>query len=259
METTSRPASDASPGVRQALLLLEELARSPDEGLTLTELGDRLDLPKNSVLRIGRTLQAAGYVERHPETLRFRLTGKLLSLAQPRRDGRPLTECAVPEMRTLRDECRETVQLGVPSGDGGVIVEVLDGLHPLRIAVDLGVRYPLHNNAPGKIHLAWLPPAERDAVIARLELTPSTARTITDPAALRAECARVAAQGWSVDHAEADEGIHCVAAPVFDRHRRCIAALWVSGPSRRMPRDTFPALGAQVRRAAAAVTERFCR
>jgi DNA-binding IclR family transcriptional regulator len=249
----------ASPGVRQALLLLEELARCPDGGMTLTELGDRLGLPKNSVLRIGRTLQAAGYVERHPETLRFRLTGKLLSLAQPRRDGRTLSECAIPEMRALRDACRETVQLGVPSGEGGVIVEVLDGLHPLRIAVDIGVRYPLHNNAPGKVHLAWLPTAERDAVIDRLELVASTQRTITDRAALRAECARVAAHGFSTDHAEADEGIHCVAAPVFDRHRRCVAALWVSGPSRRMPKDGFPALAAQVRRASAAVTEKFCR
>jgi DNA-binding IclR family transcriptional regulator len=39
-------------------------------------------------------------------------------------------------MRELRDECRETVQIGRRFGDEGVILEQVEGLHPLRISVD---------------------------------------------------------------------------------------------------------------------------
>jgi DNA-binding IclR family transcriptional regulator len=241
--------------VRQALAILEALAGG--DGLTLTGLSDQLGLPKNAVFRITRTLLAHGYVDRDPGTLRFRLTPKFLTLGQPRGAGKTLGETALPEMRRLRDECLETVQLGVWSGDCGVVVEVVDGLHPLRIAVEVGLRFPLHNNAPGKCLLAHLPAADRDAAVGRLDLVASTVRTITDPDEIRRECGRVTARGYATDHAEADEGIHCVAAPVFDRRRRCVATVWVSGPSRRMPKEAFAVLGRQVRRAADAITESF--
>lgn len=251
--------SDASsPAVRQAIAILEGIAAVPD-GLTLTEVSERLGLPKNAVFRITRTLQAAGYVDRDAETLRFRPTTKFLVLGQPRGRESTLAESAVPAMRRLRDACKETVQLGVRSGDGGVIVEVVDGLHPLRIAVDLGLRFPFYNNAPGKCLLAHLPHAERAETIDRLDLVPCTSRTIVDRGALREECERIVSRGWSTDLAEADEGIHCVAAPIFGRHRQALAVVWVSGPSRRLSKDLFPTTGKLVAFAAAEITERLSR
>jgi len=251
--------SDASsPAVRKALTILEAIANNPD-GLSLTELSDQLQLPKNAVFRITRTLHAAGYIDREPASKRFRLTNKFLTLGQPRRQSKTISEVAVPAMRRLRDACKETVQLGVRSGDGGVIVEVLDGLFPLRIAVEIGLRFPLYNNAPGKCLLAYLPQDERDAMIDRLDLTPCTSRTITDPTALREECDRAVARGYATDHAEADEGIHCVAAPVVNRHGQITATVWVSGPSRRLPKETFPTMARPVRDAAAEITAELSR
>lgn len=252
--TAEREADAASPAVRQALSILEAVAAHAD-GLTLTEISDGLGLPKNAVFRITRTLQGAGYLERDPASLRFRLTNKFLSLGHPRGRDKTLGECALPSMRKLRDECKETVQLGVRSGEGGVIVEVLDGLFPLRIAVEVGLRFRLHDNAPGKCLLAHLAKSERDSLIDRLDLAASTARTITDPGLLRAECDRIVARGYATDQAEADEGIHCVAAPVFDRHKQAFATIWASAPSRRMPEESFAATGALVARSAAEITE----
>jgi DNA-binding IclR family transcriptional regulator len=136
-------------------------------------------------------------------------------------------------MRALRDECRETVQIGRRFGDEGVILEQVEGLHPLRISVDAGLRFPLHNNGPGKLLLAFLSDAQRAATIKRLTLTPSTPRTITDRQDLARECDRIREQGYSVDFAEADEGIHCVAAPILDPQGELMATIWISAPSRR--------------------------
>jgi DNA-binding IclR family transcriptional regulator len=243
-----------APAVERALDILEILAAHRD-GLTLTELSEALELPKNAVFRITGILLARDYLWRTETGRRFLLTPKLLALSQPGPVDRPLSEVALPAMRRLRDATGETVQLGARSGHEGVVIEVLEGLFPLRISVDRGLRFKLHNNAPGKVLLTFTPPVERETLLESVELTPSTPRTIVNRRELRRECERVADRGYATDHAEADEGIHCVAAPVLHRHGGLLAVVWVSGPSRRLPRDEFPKTGRLVRQAAQEISE----
>jgi DNA-binding IclR family transcriptional regulator len=245
-----------SPGVERALEILEHLGTSPG-GLTLSELSAQLGFPKNAVFRITNTLRARGYLARDEKTLKFRLTEKLLRVSQPRVERKGLLEVSMEAMRELRDECRETVQIGRRFGDEGVILEQVEGLHPLRISVDAGLRFPLHNNGPGKLLLAYMPDAQRAATIKRLTLVASTSRTITDRAELARECERIREQGYSIDFAEADEGIHCVAAPIVDPHGQILATLWISAPSRRLPRSSFADVSVPVRRAGEKISARL--
>jgi DNA-binding IclR family transcriptional regulator len=243
-----------SPGVDRALEILELLGSS-DGGLTLSELSARLGFPKNAVFRITNTLKARGYLARDERTLKFRLTEKLLLLSQPRVERKGLIEASMDAMRGLRDESRETVQIGRRFGDEGVILEQVEGLHPLRISVDAGLRFPLHNNAPGKLLLAFMSEPARAGALKRIPMPASTPRTITDRNDLARECERIRELGWSSDFAEADEGIHCVAAPVRDPQGDVIATLWVSAPSRRLPRSSFADVAVLVQRAARRVSE----
>ncbi len=258
MERLSQEPDSAtfSPGVERALEILECLGGSAS-GLTLSELSAQLGFPKNAVFRITNTLRARGYLARDEKTLKFRLTEKLLRVSQPRVERRGLIEASMDAMRELRDECRETVQIGRRFGDEGVILEQVEGLHPLRISVDAGLRFPLHNNGPGKLLLAYMPDAPRAATIKRLTLTASTSRTITDRADLARECERIREQGYSVDFAEADEGIHCIAAPIVDPQGELLATIWISAPSRRLPRSAFADVSVPVRRAGERISERL--
>ena len=223
-----------SPAVERALQILEKLGEG---GSTLSELSAALGLPKNAVFRITNTLRARGYLARDAKTLKFALTDKLIRVSQPRIEKRGLVETAMEPMRRLRDITKETVQIGVRSGLEGVILEQVEGLHPLRISVDPGLRFPLYNNAPGKLLLAHSP--DLRGAIGKIDLVPCTPRTITDRRELERECARIREQGWSADHAEADEGIHCIAAPILHRDA-LVAVLWISGPSKRLPKSSFP-------------------
>jgi DNA-binding IclR family transcriptional regulator len=243
-----------SPGVDRALEILERLGGTSG-GLTLSELSAQLGFPKNAVFRITNTLKARGYLARDGRTLQFRLTDKLLLISRPRVEKKSLIEAALPDLRRLRDECRETVQIGRRSGEEGVILEQVEGLHPLRISVDAGLRFPLYNNGPGKLLLAYLPDADRADRIRRLRLTPCTPRTITGRHELARECLRIREQGYSTDYAEADEGIHCIAAPVYAPDGTLLAAIWISAPSRRLPRSQFAEVAVPVKRAAARITE----
>jgi DNA-binding IclR family transcriptional regulator len=257
MERLSEPDSATfSPGVDRALEILERLGASGG-GLTLSELSARLGFPKNAVFRITNTLKARGYLARDERTLKFRLTEKLLRLSQPRVEGKGLIEASMDPMRGLRDVCRETVQIGRRFGDEGVILEQVEGLHPLRISVDPGLRFPLHNNAPGKLLLAFMAEPGRAAALKRLPLPASTPRTITDRHELARECARIREQGWSADFAEADEGIHCVAAPIVEPQGDLLAVLWISAPSRRLPRSAFAEVAVHVQHAGRLIAERL--
>ncbi|HQT75276.1 MAG TPA: IclR family transcriptional regulator C-terminal domain-containing protein, partial [Acidiphilium sp.] len=51
-----------------------------------------------------------------------------------------------------------------------------------------------------------------------------------------------------------DEGMRCIAAPIFDMHGEAIAGLSVSGPSARMPDPAIAGLASSVMEAAQAVT-----
>jgi IclR family transcriptional regulator, KDG regulon repressor len=241
------------PAVSRALDLLEHLSHHPS-GLTLSELSVALRLPKNTVSRILHTLQVRGYVDRDRVERTFNVTRKFFTLGQPFIGDVSLTAAASGPMRQLRDLTRETVQLGIRVGDEGVIIEKLEALQPLRIAVDIGLRFRLYNNAPGKVLLAYMPALERQATIERIELAAHTARTITDRQELCRECDRITAAGYATDYGEADEGIHCVAAPIFDHNSHLAATVWVSAPSRRLPRVLFPEMARHVAATAAHIS-----
>ncbi len=244
-----------SPAVDRALAILERLGATSG-GLTLSELAGGLGLPKNAVFRITNTLRARGWLARDERSLKFQLTDRLVRVSQPRLEKAGLIELSMEPMRALRDACRETVQIGRRFGHEGVILEAIEGLQPLRISVDPGLRFPLYNNAPGKLLLAWMPEKERRAMVERLDLAPCTPRTITDRRELLRECGRIREQGHSTDFAEADEGIHCVAAPVFSASEEVIAVVWVSAPSRRLPKAMFPEIGRMVTGAAEVISRK---
>ena len=80
----------------------------------------------------------------------------------------------------------------------------------------------MHAVSSGLVFLALLPAAIRDAYLGR-DLETFTARTLTDPDALRERLARVQADGYAWVHEEFAEGLNSVAAAVADasgEHRR---------------------------------------
>jgi DNA-binding IclR family transcriptional regulator len=252
----AKPASGGAPALDRGLAILEALDSRPD-GANLSEISRFIRSPKNSTSRLIQTLAARGYLERDDVSMRFRLTGKLFRLGHPRPGRTSLVGSALEAMRELRDAVGETVQLGIPTGDEGVVIEQVESTLAVRICVEIGLRFPLHNNAPGKVLLAFQPPAARERTLERLALERFTARTITTKAQLFEECMRVIEQGYGTDWGEADEGIHCVAAPIFDRPGRLLGVVWVSAVAGRMPQGKFAEVAVEVTGAARRIEGRL--
>jgi len=223
----------------------------------VTAVADRLSIPKNSAFRILCTLHQRGYVERDEAGKLYCLSRKLLALGYAAVDERNLIERSVDVLRDLRDQTDETVLIAVRAGTEGVVLDQVLGHHAVKIAVEIGYRFPLHTGAPGKALVAALPDAEQKQVINQLTYTRFNERTITSKVRIRREMARVREQGYATDEAEEIEGVNCVGAAVRNHHGYPVAGIWVTGPAYRLAAEQFPAIGEKVLAGGEHISERF--
>lgn len=108
----------------------------------------------------------------------------------------------------------------------------------------------------GKVLLAHLDDAARDAYLAAGPFVALTGKTTTDPDALRTVLGRIRAQGYAVDDAELEDDLYCLAVPVRGPGGEVLAALSASSRS-NTPID--PALLGRLQTCAASVERRLGR
>lgn len=243
------------PSVERAIAILEHIAGNPGSGLS--EIATALGVPVNAVFRICQTLASLGYLDRDDDDKRFRLSPRLYILGQSAVSSASLVSVCSDAMRQLRDATRETAAIGVRSELHGVVLEQYPSPQPFRFVIDPGNRFMLHTSAPGKAMLAFLPDNERDRVVSRLDLIRYTARTLATVSALTNELKEIRRDGWSADRGEENDGCHCVGAPILDHQGLPIAAIWVTGPSNRLPLDMMASVAEQVKECAAGITHRL--
>lgn len=243
--------------VGRALDILEALAGS-DVPLGASDVARRAGATKSATYRLLATLEQRGYVVKDPVTAQYRLGTRLAYLGQRSLSTLDLRQVARPLLEDLHQRYHETVNLGVPDGDGGQIVyiDMLESDQGLRMAAHLGGRDAMHCTALGKAILANLPPARREPVLAG-PLARRTPATITEPAALRVELEGVRARGLAEDRGENEVGARCVAAPIFDHTGAVVAALSVSAPASRLDDARAAEIATAVRAAADDITRRL--
>jgi len=245
-----------APALQRGLDILEDL-HAQTEDQSVSAIAERLRLPANSTLRLLATLEAKGYVERDPDSLKYRLTRKPASLALTGVREQSLLEAALPLMRDLRDATGETVLLSILEHGTGIVLEEIQSLHVFRFVCNPGAYHALHAAAPAKAILATMPKVERNRLLGGYTFTKFTASTITDRKNFDDELLKGTKKGYWEDHAEEFEGICCVAAPIFNRLGYPIAAVTVTGPLSRMTVREMAKDGTRVAECAKAVSQRM--
>lgn len=244
------------PNLERGLQILELLLDYPG-GLQQSVIASLLHCSKTSVYRISMTLVDHGYLHRDDETKSLRLSRKLVAMGSRTLADRDLMSLSVDVLKHLRDVTHETALIGTIVDAEFVVLEQVLGSHPFKFSVDLGTRLPLHTAAPGKAMLAFLPEAERSALLDRLPFQRFNDNTLTCSQDLRTELTAVAHAGFALDRGEQLTGIHCVAAPIFNRHGYPVAATWITGPSDRVPASQLDSVGTLVSAQAQVISRRL--
>jgi IclR family pca regulon transcriptional regulator len=232
--------TEAPPRDRQFVQSLERglsviRALSAPDPQTLSEVARVTGLTRAASRRFLLTLQQLGYV--HLDGTRFSLTPQVLELGYAYLSSLTLPEVAQPHLERLVEEIHESSSVSVLDGGDVVYVARVPTRRIMRVAISVGTRFPAYATSMGRVLLAGLAPDVLDAVLARAELRPLTRETIHDEAALRAELAAVAAQGWALVDQELEAGLRSVAAPIRDRAGTVIAAINISANATRTDLD----------------------
>jgi IclR family acetate operon transcriptional repressor len=92
------------------------------------------------------------------------------------------------------------------------------------------------------------------AVIAETGLPRYTDKTITALGHFQQELELIRQQGYAVDNGEQEEGVRCLAVPVYGSKGKVIAAVSISGPSSRLDSRRIPTLLPHLKRISAAIS-----
>ena len=212
------------------------------------EAAELLERPKSTVSRFLGAMHAAGFLERGDEG-RYRVSMHVAAIGEMARLATSLQRSARPVLERLTAATGETSNLSLLADGEAVNVDAVESPRPVMHMGSLGRRFPLHASAAGKVLMAWRPGPEVDSWL-RSPLPACTAATLTDAGALRAELDRVRAAGIAVNWTELEPDLVAVAAPVRDHRGEVVAALSISAPAPRIPRELLPAIGARVADAA---------
>lgn len=245
-------------GADRVLLVLKRLAEHP-KGVGLEQLARELRMPKSSLHRALASLRRAGLAEQD-ETSRYRLGLELVRIASVYYQALDRRALVLPALETLAGRLGETAHYAELHGAEVVYLAKVNPAAGVHMTSVVGGRNPAHCTALGKLLLAFALADGVDAerfVAANGPLARRTSRTIVDAGRLAAELADTRARGYALDDQESEDGINCIAFPVFlDDPALPAGAISVSALVHRTPLDRLVAAAPELR---AVIDERLGR
>ncbi len=217
----------------RAFSILEEVARHR-EGIGLAELSKLVGLHNSTTFHLAKTLVSLGYLRQEKDSKRYRVGRPLFALAASALDEIEMVNVATPVLEDLSRETGESSHFAVRMGDAVVVIARTGGPGAFQLTDRVGVVRPAHCTALGKIILASLRPDQLKRFLERVELKPSTRKSITNTGVLLREIAEVRRTGIAFDDGEFNAEVRCVAVPVTDFTGQVIGALGISGPIWRL-------------------------
>ena len=238
--------------IERAFSLLRALALGP---LGVTEIADRVELPKSTVARLLAALETEGAVEQVEDGGDYRLGQGLIDLAGATQPGRNLVATVRPHLLELTARTGETAGLSIES-DGSVYYrDHVETESDVLVRNWTGESLPIHTVPSGFCIMAHWPEDKLDAYLVS-ELDAATAYTLTDPAEVRERLTQIRSLGYAWGYEEGVEGINSVAAPIFEADGSVEAAIHIHGPAYRFPDpDRGHDLGVLVTTAANSIAE----
>lgn len=213
--------------VAKAFRILTFFGQDSLTGLGVSALARRAHLSKTTTHRLLQELEDVGAVERIGRV--YRMGSLIHSLGAPKDESLYITvrEALTPALAQLFERTKQTVHLAVLDGTRVMYLNKLFGPTAIRSPSRSGGQAPAYCTGVGKALLAF--DQESAELVVQEPLHAWTPQTITDSNCFLDRLAEIRESGMAEDREEFMLGLSCVAAPVFDRARRPVAALSVSG------------------------------
>lgn len=215
----------------RALHILELLAR---EGMTATDVQNRLELNKSTVHRLMMTLLNRGFVERNDQTGIYQIGLKMVEISSIRLNHVELKTEALPYLHQLANKLNQSIQLAIYDEGEAVFIEKIEKYQSFHMYCQIGKRIPLYCSAVGKTLLMDRSDAEIREIMSDVVFEKFTEKTHTNVEELLEDVAIGRQEGYTKDSAEHEDNVHCVAMPIYDYRGKIVASASVTGFSEKV-------------------------
>jgi DNA-binding IclR family transcriptional regulator len=211
----------AAPALEKGFDIIELLAAAPD-GLTSSEIAQRLGRSLSEIFRILVVMERRGWLHKHPDSDRYSVSYHVLEHAFRASPAQGLGMLAAPVMYELALKVQQSCHMAVISDANIVIVLQQDSPAHSGFGVRLGAKCNILSSCSSHLLLAFSDPATREKLLATVKPAPSAALK-----KLRERLKVVARQGYESKPSSRHVGVHDISYPVFGFDGRVRAALTV--------------------------------
>ncbi|HEY0521103.1 MAG TPA: IclR family transcriptional regulator [Ilumatobacteraceae bacterium] len=218
--------------VERAFAVLRCLSGGP---AGVTDVADRVNLPKSTVSRMLSTLEDLDMVEQMEPGGSYRIGAGMVEIAAAVLPGRTLIAAVRPHLHSLVKATGEAAGLSIADGFDILYLDQVDADNQVQVRDWTGERLRAHAVSSGQVLLAF-GAIDADKYLDQ-PLERSASGTLTDASAIRSRLADIAKKGYAWAFEEFLDGLNSVAAPVRDATGRVVAAIHAHGPAYRFPGD----------------------
>lgn len=231
--------------LQRALHVLDWIVSSARDEVGVREISRNLRMSPSTVHRALSTLEGEGFVRRIGADGKYGLGLNFLRLAWRTTRSITLRTIALPLMQELRDDCGETVLLGIYDRDRHEMffAASVESTEPLRYVVALDEWVPVYRGSSGIAILGQLRDEERDAILTKARSEGVSESGVRE---IEAECERVRERGYSITHGHRIEGAVGVAAPIVVSEYGVAGDVVITIPEPRFREVDLPRLSSLV-------------
>ena len=233
--------------------ILEFLANEQN-GATLVQITEKLDLPKSTAHRLLGVLIQREFVRKNVDNNRYRLGPGFIALCSYYLNSLELKTESSPFMEELSVNTGNVVFLAIRQEDKMVYIDNKEQINSLRKYAIIGQTKPLYCTSLGKALLMGLSDDEIRFLMKNETFEKRGPNTISNIESLLQDIRECRRRGWSLDDQEAEPAINCVAAPVYDYRGQVIAAISTSWVLAQHPEMRPEIMAGQVMKCAANIS-----
>jgi len=220
----------------------------------ITQIALKTKLSNSTVHRLIKTLQAEGFVEQDPLTLKYSLGPLLIALTlNPLTTHASIVSCAIEEMETLRQISGETVGLVIRLGLQRLQLEELPSERVVKYSVGKGFAEPICLAASSKVLLSEIPFENREKLLNIIENKELSITQDFRKVNLLKEVGLAEKNGYAVSFGEIVPGASSIAVPV--KGYVIPVAICIFGPMERFDLQTMMKILPELRRASKNITK----
>ena len=208
---------------------------SSEDGISLSEICQKLNMKKSSVHRILNTLYEYNYVEKTLSGNKYKLSWELYYIGNtvPLKRNLSPGEC-IPLMNELCDKYIESINMSIIEDNEAIVIYNSEPNIVLKATNTIGDRQPLYCTAKGKLYLSQMPEKKIYDYYRENKIETFTPNTIITPGKMLNELYDIRQCGYAMVREEHCDGLNFISMPIKNFQNKIVATLSCSGPKHRI-------------------------